>query len=281
MERRAYGSTGLQLSIIGLGGMTLGQMPQREVTKLVRESMTRGLNYFDMAPTYADAETKLGLSLGKSRSSVFVGSKTDKRTATEASDELHASLRAMRTDYIDVYQLHALTSIEDVESCFSSNGAMRALVGARDKGLIRFLGFSAHSVEAALSAIDHFPFDSVMFPFNYSAYTSTGFGIQVLASALKHNMSCIAIKAMARGRWPDNVQKTHPNCWYEPFTDPRTADLALRWSLSLPITSAIPPGDPFLFRFAIDVAERFALLSEDERKDLESRTNGSTPLFPL
>ncbi|MGC8666672.1 MAG: aldo/keto reductase [Chthonomonadales bacterium] len=280
MERRPYGNTKEQLSIIAFGGIVVMGLDQQEADRWVREAYDRGVNYYDVAPSYGDAEERLGPALKGIRDSIFLACKTGKRLKKEAAEELRASLKRLRTDRFDLYQLHALTTDEDIEQAFGPGGALEALVEAREAGLVRYLGFSAHSVKAALAALERFQFDSVLFPFNITAYSTGNFGPQVLEAAQTRCVARLALKAMAKGPWPDGADRSaYPNCWYEPHTDPEVAELALRWTLSLPITAAVPPGDPKLYRMALTFAERFRPLSDEELERAQALARQATPLF--
>jgi aryl-alcohol dehydrogenase-like predicted oxidoreductase len=279
MQLRHFGNTTEAISIVGFGGIVVMGEEQGEADRRVREAFDRGVNYFDVAPSYGDAEERLGPALVGLRDQVFLACKTGKRTKEEAAAELRLSLRNLRTDRFDLYQLHALSSVEEVETCFGPGGAMEAFIEARNAGMVRFLGFSAHSVEAALLALERFPFDSVLFPFNYTTWYAEDFGPQVMEAAQKRGAARLALKSMARRPWPEGAEKTHTNCWYEPHTDPAEAALALRWTLSLPITAAIPPGDYGLFRLAMDVAERFTPLSVEEMREVEIKARREPPIF--
>jgi len=279
MLLRPYGSSGEQLSIIGFGGIVVARLSQSEANTIVREAYDRGVNYFDVAPTYMDAEDRLGPALEPFRHQVFLACKTEKRDRHAARHALETSLRKLRTDYFDLYQLHGLQSLEEAQRCFAAGGAMEVLVEARQAGLVRYLGFSAHSVEAALYCLQHFAFDSVLFPLHYPSYYS-GFGVQVVEEAQRRNAAILALKAMARGPWPDDADRSaYPKCWYQPETDRAAADRALRWTLSLPVTAAIPPGDERMFRMALDIAERFRPLSEEEMHQMEKAARSVAPLF--
>ena len=156
---------------------------------------------------------------------------------------------------------------------------MEAFVAAREAGLVRHLGFSAHSVEAALAAMDLYDFDSALFPINFVTYYEGDFGPQILARAQEKGVGRLALKAMARTNWKEGEHHTHPNCWYEPLTDPHLAELALRFTLSEPITAAVPPGDPRLFRLALDLAENYRQITEEERTELRTYAHGLQPIF--
>jgi len=281
IPRRDLGRTGEKLSIVGLGGMLVVGMTQEAATKTVRKAIERGVNYFDVAPTYGngEAEERLGPALEGHRDKIFLACKTTEREKAGAEKELKRSLQRLRTDKLDLYQLHALTKKEEVEKALGPGGALEAFVDAKKKGIVRFIGFSAHSVEAALLAMDRFDFDTILFPINWVCWSQGDFGPQVLEAARKKGMGCLALKAMARTPWPEGAKRDHPKCWYQPAGDPEEARLALRFTLSEPITAAVPPGDERLFELALSVAEEFKPLSEEERKALLARAAGLQPIF--
>lgn len=282
MEKRPYGETGETLSIIGFGGVLVMNVEPSEASSLVAEAVDRGVNYFDVAPSYGNAEERLGPALEPYRDSVFLACKTGKRTRAEAAEELRNSLKLMRTDHFDLYQLHAMTTREDLDTATGPGGALEAFVEAQEQGLVRHLGFSAHSVEVALELMDRFPFASILFPTNWMEYFNAGFGPQVIERAVQKGVARLCLKAMARQKWPEDAEKqAWPKCWYEPCSDPTEASLALRFTLSQPVTAAVPPGDPRLFRLALDVADRFEPLSDGEREELRRRAQGLTPFFEL
>jgi aryl-alcohol dehydrogenase-like predicted oxidoreductase len=156
MERRALGKTGQELSIVGFGGIVVMNVEPPKASRLVSEAVDRGVNYFDVAPSYGNAEERLGPALAPYRDRAFLACKTGKRGKEEAAQELRQSLARMQTDHFDLYQLHALTSMEEMEQALGPGGALEAFLEARDAGLIRYIGFSAHSVETALAAMDRF-----------------------------------------------------------------------------------------------------------------------------
>jgi aryl-alcohol dehydrogenase-like predicted oxidoreductase len=282
MQRRPYGNTREELSIIAMGGIVVMGVEQSEADRTTRQAFERGINYYDVAPSYGDAEERLGPALQPFRDQVFRACKTTQRKKQEAANELRASLKRLRTDHFDLYQLHAVSSVEEADTCLGPGGALEAILEARDAGLVRYIGFSAHSAEAAVKLLEQFPFDSVLFPFNYTTYHQAGFGPQVMDAAQKRGAARLALKAMARRPWLDGADKSAcQNCWYEPHTDPAEAELALRWTLSLSVTAAIPPGDPRLFRMALEFAERFQPLTEEERTEVERKAIADTPLFTL
>lgn len=281
LQKRILGRTGRELSIIGLGGIVVSGIEQSEANSIVAEAIDRGVNYFDVAPSYGNAEERLGPALLGKRDRIFLACKTAKRKRDEAWAELRNSLKNLRTDHFDLYQLHGMASEDDFKQVTGPGGAIEALVEAREKGLVRYLGFSAHSVEIALKLMEAFQFDSVLFPINWVNYFNANFGPQVVERARSLGMGCLAIKGMAKTLVPSGGARKYAKCWYEPIDDPELAELALRFTLSQPITAAVPPGEPKLFRMALDIGERFTELSPDEIAELRRRAEGLAPIFRL
>ncbi len=283
--RRELGRTGEKLSILGLGGMAMSGEAPEMVAAVVREAIDHGINYFDVAPSYGNSEELLGPALKPYRDQVFLACKTENRDRRGVLEELDRSLIRLQTDRIDLYQFHAFTTARDVEQTLSWRGGLDAVTEAKEAGKIRFVGFSAHSEEAALRAMDLFEFDTVLFPVNFVCYFKSNFGPEVVRRARNLGLGVLAIKALARQPWPEDSEESHkrswPKCWYQPVTAPEETDLALRFTLSQPVTSAIPPGDIRLFRRALEIAHGFVPLQDGEMRRLHSLSDGLTPLFPL
>lgn len=280
VPRRVLGKTGVEVSAIAMGGIVVMNLPQKEADAMVRWAYDNGVTYFDVAPTYGDAEERLGPALKGLRDKVFLACKTEKRDKQGAAEALRQSLKRLQTDYFDLYQLHALRTKEDVERALGADGAMEAILEAKEKGLVRFVGFSAHSEEAALMAIERYPFDIIMLPINFASLLKNGFGRKVLEKAKETGAAVIAIKAMARTYW--NGERKVAKCWYEPLTEQNQAQLALRFTLSQqPVAVAVPPGDEKLFQMAVGLVKDYKPLSDEERKVLEQMAAPLTPLFPL
>ena len=282
ISKRKYKNDDM-LSIVGFGGIVCLNQSSKECANIVAEAVDRGVNYFDVAPSYGDgeAEQKLGPALKPYRQKSFLACKTMRRDARGAEQELEQSLRRMRTDHFDLYQFHAVTTLEDVDELFSKGGALGTFLKARDAGRIRYIGFSAHSEEAALAMMERFEFDSILFPFNVVCYTQGKFGPKVLERAKTKGVARLALKALAYSPWPSGAERTHPKCWYQPITDSELASQALRFTLSEDVTSALPPGDEALFRLALEIGANFMPMNQQERAKLIAGTQGVPPLFPL
>lgn len=281
MEKRVLGKTGAMLSVIGFGGIVVRDATPEEAAASVKRAIDAGVNYFDVAPSYGDAEIKLGPALEPYRANVFLSEKTNKRTRDEARAELEESLKHLRTDYFDLYQHHAVTNLEQVETIMGKGGAMETFLEAKAEGKIRHLGFSAHSVEAAMALMEAYDFDSIMFPVNLATWYSGNFGPQVLAMAQQKNMGIIALKAMAKSRWPQDApdRSLYPKAWYEPLTSKDDILMGLRFALSHPITTAIPPGEEKLFNMALKLHNKAEPLTTDETESIKQRVGAWEPMF--
>ena len=281
MEKRKLGKTNEKLSVVGFGGIVVMNESPSSANRIVAQAAERGINYFDVAPTYGNAEERLGPALEPYRESVFLACKTVKRTKEEAAAELHQSLRRLRTDYFDLYQLHAVTKLEEVNRIMGDGGAIETFVEAREQGLVRYLGFSAHSEEAALALLDRFKFDSILFLFNWVCWHQSHFGPRVLEKAQKKGVGILALKTLAKRKWKEGEERKWPKCWYAPVDSPEEASLALRFTLSLPITAAVSSSHAELLWWACDAAEQFKPLTEEEAVQRAKKSEGLGPIFPL
>jgi aryl-alcohol dehydrogenase-like predicted oxidoreductase len=280
LETRSFGETGDSLSIVGMGAIVVMDATEQEARERVAWAVEQGVNYFDVAPTYGNAQQRLGPALAPHRDKVFLACKSEQREATGVNAALEESLRMMDTDHFDLYQLHALGSMEDVDRVFAPGGAMEAFVAARDAGKVRYLGFSAHSQEAALEAMGRFAFDSVLFPVNYAAWNISDFGPSIMQAAISRGVARLALKAMAHGKWPESGPRRWPKPWYEPLDVPRQVELALRWTLSQPVTAALPPGEWDLFRMAVEIAADFRPITGEETAELMTYAPAEPTIFP-
>src|SRR5450759_3872742 len=280
IEKRSLGRTGEMLSMIGFGGIVVKDATPEEASSVVKLAIDSGINYFDVAPSYGDAEIKLGPALEPYRRNIFLACKTGKRTKAEARIELEQSLKNLRTDHLDLYQFHAVTTLADVDTVLGPGGAMETFLEARKEGKIRFIGFSAHSVEAAMALMDRFNFDTILFPINFTTWNAGNFGPQVLARAREKKMGILALKAMAKGPWPQGADRSrYPKCWYEPLTEQEDIKMGLRFTLSHPVTAAVPPGEADLFRIALKVSDRLQPLNNKEVQMVKEKALNGNPLF--
>jgi aryl-alcohol dehydrogenase-like predicted oxidoreductase len=281
MKKRILGSTGESLSIVGFGGIAvMNEEPSVAKQTVAQAVEERDINYFDVAPSYGNAEERLGPALEPYRDSVFLACKTGKRDAVEAEKELSRSLERLRTDHFDLYQLHGVTTLDEVQQIMGPGGALETFVRAREQGRVRFIGFSAHSEEAALALMDGFDFDSILFPFNWVCWNQGKFGPRVLQKAADKQVGVLALKTLAKRKWHEGEQRKWAKTWYSPVDTFEEALMAVRFTLSKPITAAVSPGHAELLWWACDAADRFTPLSEAEGKEIAVRSAGLEPIFP-
>ena len=283
LPRRQYGKTKEKLSIIGFGGIVVKDVTPKEAANFVAEAVDRGANYFDVAPYYGNAQQRLGPALKPYRQDCFLACKTLERDAAGARKELNQSLKLLKTEHFDLYQLHALMDVDEVEQAFGPGGAMETILKAQQDGKIRYIGFSAHSEEAAHAAMDRFDFDSILFPVSFPLWIKAKFGPSVYQRAKKARMGILALKPMAHQLWPSGEKRRWSKTFYEPFDEIDTAALGLRFTLHLPVTAMCPPGHWELFKMALDLAQAGALvpLNDHERKIIrEDRQEGRAD-FPV
>jgi aryl-alcohol dehydrogenase-like predicted oxidoreductase len=284
LPRRPY-KNGIDLSIIALGGIVVCGLPQEEASRRVAAAYDRGVNYFDCAPSYFDgeAEIKLGEALRPYRNKVFLAEKTGRRDAKGAREELERTLERFHTDHVDLYQFHAVASMEDVDKILAPGGAAETFVAARKEGKVRHLGFSAHNAPAALRLMDALELDSVLFLVNVNAWENGGFGPQILAKAKSKGMARMALKALAFGQWPADIKQSdrkYPKCWYQPIDDREMARLALRFTVNQEITAAVPPGDERIWDLALElVSAPLPKLTAAELTGLKTRISALEPIF--
>jgi aryl-alcohol dehydrogenase-like predicted oxidoreductase len=283
IARRTLGKTGEQLSIIGFGGIVVMNESTGEASNIVAEAVDRGINYFDVAPSYGNAQERLGTALAPYRKKCFLACKTDGRMKDNSRAQLEESLRLLKTDHVDLYQFHALTKMTELDKVLGPGGAMETMEAARKEGKIRYIGFSVHSAETAVAAMERYNFDTILFPVNWVLFTQVSFGPQILKKAQEKKMGILALKSMAKTVWPADQKQSHPEpkCWYQPAAFPHEASLGLRWTLSHPITAAVPPGDERYFRLAMDVAQNYKPLDATEEQALLSGAHGVEPIFHL
>jgi len=279
IPRRALGKTGWRLSVVGFGGsVVMNEMPE-DAQALVAQAIGRDINYFDVAPSYGNAQERLGPALEPYRKDVFLACKTTQRTRDGAAAELKRSLELLRTDHFDVYQFHAVTTMADVETIFGKDGALAAFLEAREKGQIRHIGFSAHSEAAALAMLDRFAFDTILYPVNWGMWYAGNFGPRVVAKAAEQGVGILALKALAKQQWPANATKKWFKCWYQPVDTPEEVALGLRFTLTRPVTAAVSPSHAELLWLMCDAAEQLTPISPAEEAQLAARSKELQPLF--
>jgi aryl-alcohol dehydrogenase-like predicted oxidoreductase len=282
MEQRVLGKTDHRSSIITLGGaIFMFPIEQEKGDAFVKYALDSGVNHIDVAPTYGDAEVKLGKWVKEYRDDVFLGCKTGKRTKKEAEEELRRSLERLQTDYFDLYQFHGLDTPGDLATVVGEDGALQAFKEAKEEGLINHIGITSHDPVNILKALELHDFDTVLLPVNYvlHAHPEPRNDYEpVLEKCSERSIGVIAMKSIAKGPYPTE-EKTR-NTWYQPFTARDEIGEALRFTLSQPVTTAATSSDMEIARMQIELGENFNPMEQGEQMALLAKASGYRPLFP-
>lgn len=203
MPLRPFGATGRNVSVFGLGGFYLGGLPEAAAVSIVGRALDLGCTYVDTAPSYfaGVSESHVGKGLARRRDTVFLSTKTLERTATAAQRELEGSLRRLRTDVIDLVQVHCVRDEADLKAVLSPRGPLTALRAARDKGQIRFIGVTGHEDPAVMKkAVGAFEWASILMPLNPVDPHWKSFLEGTLPEAKARGLARVAMKVFASGR---------------------------------------------------------------------------------
>ncbi|MFB6119836.1 MAG: aldo/keto reductase [Halobacteriaceae archaeon] len=281
METRPLGDTGHGSSVVTLGAYALQYLTHEGANHLVELAVDRGVTHVDVAPTYGDAELKLGPKLNEHRDQLFLGCKTRERDYEAARAELDRSLARMGVEQIDLYQFHAVTHHDEIDRITAEDGALRAVREAQAEGLVDHVGLTSHGhPDVVADAMDRLDLSSVMFPFNYvlegSEDPAHDFG-RLVEKANRENVGVIGTKAFARGPWPDEApRRDRPyGTWYRPVETQAEIQDCLDFALSRGVTTITNPGDPKLVTMVLNAGENHEAMSEDRQADLMARDRES------
>ena len=287
MKYRELGHTGFEVSAVSYGGIVSAAHYEKTIypgngqkasDDYVEWAIERGVNYFDVAPTYGDAQQMLGNSLKSHRKQVYLVCKTGERTRVEAEKLMTQSMQLLHTDYFDVYQMHALSTMEDVETAFGPGGVMELMRDMKEKGIARKLGITAHSEAVALKALSLYDFDTVLFPFNWHMNIAHGMGNKLIAAAKEKGVGLLCMKSMIERAWTEEERyaSKYTKSWCKPIDvddEPALLLAAVKYALSLGVDTIVPPGNFDHFRFAVEHIDEAvdSPLSVDERDLLATR----------
>ncbi len=286
MPYSPFGSTSHHSSRIIYGAAALGSMNQEQADETLQMALDAGVNHIDTAAGYGDSELRLAPFLAEHRSRVFLATKTEHRTASDARSSLERSLQRLGVDQVDLIQLHNLVEEDEWRTTFAAGGALEALVAARDEGLCRFIGVTGHGTRICamhLRSLAEFGFDSVLFPYNPSMLSIDQYRSdceQLRARCAERNIAVQTIKSIARRRWADDSSPHYS--WYEPLTDPAAIERAVRFVLNEDDLFLNTTSDARLHRLVYDAAESWARnpgvpTADELAADTESF--GIVPLF--
>ncbi len=283
MEKRRLGRTGHLSTVAIFGAAAFWDVPQTEADRVLDLVERAGINHVDVAPSYGTAESRLGGWLARNRERLFVGCKTMERTREGAAAELRASLERLQIDSFDLYQIHAVTAMADLEAATGPGGALEAIVEAQRAGLTRFIGITGHGIDAArlyLEALERFDFDTVMFPLNHVQCSDAQFRREaeaLLRRCRERDVGTMVIKSIARGSWGERERIY--NTWYEPFDTAAEIEEAINFVLSQDVTGLCTAGDIGLLPLVLEACENYTPMAAAEQEALIARGQALTPLF--
>lgn len=257
MKRVTLGRTGLEISPVVYGGIVSMDEIQADSDRYVAWAVEKGINYFDVAPSYGDAQLKMGNSFAPYRKDMYLACKTHQRKRDDAAREFEESMKLLHTDHFDVYQLHALTTQEDIDLAFGPGGAMETVVEMKKAGHIKNVGFSAHSEKIALKALELYDFDTLLFPFNWLMMMEKGFGATLLEEAKRRDMGILCLKPLIERKWVSDEERKSsrfPKSWCKPIENDDIAFgvAAMKFVLEKGVHTIVPPGNFESFKFAVD-----------------------------
>ena len=253
MKQLRLGGTEMMVSTVTFGGIIVMDECDRNAQSYVDVAIENGVNYFDVAPTYGNAQNQLSTALKKYRNGVYLACKTIDRSAAGSKAELLASLKTLKTDHFDVYQMHSMATQSDIDDAFADDGAMKTLQWAKQEGLIRNIGFSTHSEDIALKALDLFDFDTVLFPMNWAMGLNIGWGDRISERVKSMDAGLLAMKTLIHRMWLDDEErKAYPKSWCKPISgNDALAVAAMKYGLLKGAATLIPPGNFEHFSFML------------------------------
>jgi aryl-alcohol dehydrogenase-like predicted oxidoreductase len=282
MQTRRLGRTEHQSSLAILGAAAFWGSDPDTVASCVDQALAAGVNHLDIAPSYGAAEKLVGPLLPAVRSRLFVGCKTGLASADDARAEMERSLSLLGCSSFDLYQLHAVTSVAELDA---RAGAVSAVLAARDEGLCRFVGITGHGLEtpeAQMEALRRYDLDTVMFPISPRLWASSSYrdaASSLLALCAERDVGVMIIKAASARPKPADSDAT---TWYEPYRTASEIERGVRFVLSVPgVTAFCTPGDVRLLGMALDAAAGFEPMGDEEMASATGEVRDEALIFPL
>lgn len=256
-----FGKTGHESTKVIFGAAALwGMAEDREAAPTLELLLRHGINHIDTAASYGRSERRVGAWMPEHRGRFFLATKTEKRTRDESHAQIEKSLERLRTDHVDLLQLHNLVDEGDWETALGPGGSLEAAIEARQQGKTRFIGVTGHGVTVAamhLRSLERFPFDSVLLPYNPVMMRNRQYAAdfdRLARVCAERGVAMQTIKGVTLGPWNEK-QRTH-NTWYEPLTEQSDIDLAVRYVLGRPGVFLNTAGDVTLLPKILDAASR-------------------------
>jgi aryl-alcohol dehydrogenase-like predicted oxidoreductase len=283
METRRFGRTGHMSTVAIFGAAAFGQISQEDADKVMESIIEAGVNHIDVAPSYGQAEIRIGPWMPRERERFFLGCKTTERTRAGAWNEMQESLKRLQTEAFDLYQCHAITTMEELDAVTMKGGALEAFVQARQEGLTKFLGITGHGAQAPqiyLEALRRFDFDSVLFPLNFVQMANPEFrknAEELIATCKARDVGTMVIKSITKGPWGEKQHTA--TTWYEPFNKIDEIQKGVNFALSYEVSGLCTAGDTRVLPLMLQACENFSPLSRDEMEEMIKSGKEYEPLF--
>jgi aryl-alcohol dehydrogenase-like predicted oxidoreductase len=284
IDQAEFGRTGHRSSRVIFGAASLSRVSQERAEEVLPILMEFGVNHIDTAAGYGDSELRLAPWLATHRDEFFVATKTGDRDGAGARASLERSLTRMGVDHVDLIQLHNLVEPEEWEQAHGPDGAVPALVRAREEGLTRFIGVTGHGLRIAgmhLRSLERFDFDSVLLPYNYTLLADAGYRADVeslLSVCSARRVAVQTIKSVARRRWGADAEGPRFS-WYEPLPDGDSLNRAVRLVLANPQLFLNSSSDLRLLRPILEAATAGGPAPTDEELQRDAEDLRMEPLF--
>lgn len=272
MEKRRYGRTGHMSTVAVFGAACLAQLDQPLADQAIQKMIDAGVNHIDIAPSYGQAEARMGPWLPDIREDFFLGCKTTERGKDRAKKEFQKSLARLQTDHFDLYQLHAVTTMAELDQCTAPGGALEGVIEMREQGLTNYIGITGHGMDAPkiyIEALSRFDFDSVLFPLYPALLADDEYRRQahkLLDICEEKDVGVMTIKSVAKEPWGDREQTYHT--WYVPFDEEVPIQDSVNFVLSHKLTHICTPGDYRLLDSIFQACENFKPMSAPEQQAL-------------
>ncbi len=286
MEKRRLGRLEHESSVLIYGAAALGEVSQDVADRSVQQALDGDINHFDVAADYGEAELRLGPWMSQIRDRIFLATKTGLREREPAWRQINDSLRRLRTDRVDLLQLHAIGDLGELDAATGPDGSLSAAIRAQEEGLVGAIGITGHGHEAPathLEALRRHPFATVLTPLNPVLWRDETYRADyeaLVAEVARQDAGLMTIKTVSRRNWPDGSDHAHAT-WYEPYADQDRITAAVSWVLSHPEVTGIPTaGDVGLLGMLLH-AEQHRIPVTDAEERLAGDSDYSSPFIAM
>ena len=286
METRRLGRMGHNSSVLIYGAAALSEVSQEVADRSIQDAVDGGINHFDVAADYGDAELRLGPWMPRLRDRIFLATKTGRRDRETAWREINASLQRLQTDRVDLLQMHAVGDLGELDAATRPDGALEAAIRAQEEGLVGAIGITGHGHEAPathLEALRRYPFATVLTPLNPVLWRDESYRADyeaLVEEVRRQDVGLMTIKTVSRRNWPDGTDASYTT-WYEPYDEQGRITAAVSWVLAHDEVTGIPTaGDVRLLPMLLE-AERNRVTPDEAERHLAGDGDYSSPFLAM